>query len=257
MPRPASSRRPGPRPSAALGASRPRPRRRRAPATARASAAMRESECRPRPSRPRAERSDRRERARPSRRRRRHERIGAQSRGREPSVNGSASRECVACCPRPVMRRAARSRSPTRSSARDRSTSCTSRASSRTAAWLEHPSRAALYRRLASFSRLIIFDKRGTGMSDRVVGAPSLEVRMDDVRAVMDAAGSSRAALIGWSEGVPLGIVFAATYPERTDALVLIGGFARLLVGAGPNVGHDRRRVRPRRRAGSQDPWHP
>jgi pimeloyl-ACP methyl ester carboxylesterase/class 3 adenylate cyclase len=90
-------------------------------------------------------------------------------------------------------------------------------------------SRAALYRELASFSRLIIFDKRGTGMSDRVVGAPTLEARMDDIRAVMDAVGSSRAALIGFSEGVPLGIVFAATYPERTDALVLIGGFARIL----------------------------
>jgi pimeloyl-ACP methyl ester carboxylesterase len=91
------------------------------------------------------------------------------------------------------------------------------------------PSRAALYRELASFSRLIIFDKRGTGMSDRVVGAPTIEARMDDVRAVMDAVGSPRAALIGLSEGAPLGIVFAATYPERTDALVLIGGFARLM----------------------------
>lgn len=91
------------------------------------------------------------------------------------------------------------------------------------------PSRAELYRRLASFSRLIIFDKRGTGMSDRVVGAPTLEARMDDIRAVMDAVGSPRAALIGLSEGAPLGIVFAATYPERTDALVLIGGFARLM----------------------------
>jgi len=90
-------------------------------------------------------------------------------------------------------------------------------------------SRAALYHELASFSRLIIFDKRGTGMSDRVVGAPTLEARMDDIRAVMDAVGSSRAALIGWSEGVPLGILFAATYPQRTDALVLIGGFARIL----------------------------
>jgi pimeloyl-ACP methyl ester carboxylesterase len=91
------------------------------------------------------------------------------------------------------------------------------------------PSRAALYHRLASFSRLIIFDKRGTGMSDRVVGAPTLETRMDDIRAVMDAVGSSHATIIGFSEGVPLGIVFAATYPERTDALVLIGGFARIL----------------------------
>jgi pimeloyl-ACP methyl ester carboxylesterase len=90
------------------------------------------------------------------------------------------------------------------------------------------PSRAALQHDLASFSRLIIFDKRGTGMSDRDVGAPTLEERMDDIRAVMDAVGSSHAALIGFSEGVPLGIVFAATYPERTDALVLMGGFARL-----------------------------
>src|SRR5262245_29822017 len=89
-------------------------------------------------------------------------------------------------------------------------------------------SRAALQRKLASFSRLIIFDKRGTGMSDRDVGAPTFEERMDDIRAVMDAVGSSRAALVGFSEGVPLGIIFAATYPERTDALVLIGGFARL-----------------------------
>jgi pimeloyl-ACP methyl ester carboxylesterase len=89
--------------------------------------------------------------------------------------------------------------------------------------------RATLYRALASFSRLIIFDKRGTGMSDRVVGAPTLETRMDDIRAVMDAVGSPRSALIGLSEGAPLGIVFAATYPERTDALVLIGGFARQL----------------------------
>ena len=90
-------------------------------------------------------------------------------------------------------------------------------------------SRATLYGALASFSRLIIFDKRGTGMSDRVVGAPTLEARMDDIRAVMDAVGSPRSALIGLSEGAPLGIVFAATYPERTDALVLIGGFARQL----------------------------
>jgi pimeloyl-ACP methyl ester carboxylesterase len=91
------------------------------------------------------------------------------------------------------------------------------------------PSRAALYDRLASFSRLIIFDKRGTGMSDPVVGAPTLETRMDDVRAVMDAVGSSEAAVIGLSEGAPLTMLFAATYPERTSAIVLIGGFARVL----------------------------
>jgi pimeloyl-ACP methyl ester carboxylesterase len=83
--------------------------------------------------------------------------------------------------------------------------------------------------RLASFSRLIHFDKRGTGMSDRVVGAPTLETRMDDVRAVMDAAGSERAALVGWSEGVAMSCLFAATYPERAWALVLYGGKAREL----------------------------
>jgi pimeloyl-ACP methyl ester carboxylesterase/class 3 adenylate cyclase len=81
--------------------------------------------------------------------------------------------------------------------------------------------------RLASFSRLIVFDKRGTGMSDRVSGAPTLETRMDDLRAVMDGAGSARAAVLGLSEGAPMSLLFAATYPERTTALVLIGGFAR------------------------------
>ena len=76
--------------------------------------------------------------------------------------------------------------------------------------------------RLASFSRLILFDKRGMGLSDRVeIG--TLEERMDDVRAVMDAAGSERASLIGVSEGGPMSIVFAATYPQRTDALLLVG----------------------------------
>ena len=74
---------------------------------------------------------------------------------------------------------------------------------------------------LGSFSRLIRFDKRGTGMSDPVSGAPTLETRMDDVRAVMDAVGSRRAAFYGLSEGAALSILFAATYPERTAALVL------------------------------------
>src|SRR5207249_7544663 len=80
---------------------------------------------------------------------------------------------------------------------------------------------------LASFSRLIHFDKRGTGMSDRVVGAPTLETRMDDVRAVMDAVGSRRAAFYGLSEGAAMSILFAATYPERTAALVVRSGFPR------------------------------
>jgi pimeloyl-ACP methyl ester carboxylesterase len=94
-------------------------------------------------------------------------------------------------------------------------------------AW-EEPTHARLFRRLGSFSRLILFDKRGTGLSDRVAEheLPTLEERMDDVRAVMDAAGSERAALFGFSEGAPMSILFAATHPERTQALVLFGGFA-------------------------------
>jgi class 3 adenylate cyclase len=80
---------------------------------------------------------------------------------------------------------------------------------------------------LASFARVINFDRRGSGLSDPVVEAPTLEQRMDDVRAVMDAAGSERAALMGISEGVSMCILFAATYPDRTRALVAYGGMAR------------------------------
>ena len=80
---------------------------------------------------------------------------------------------------------------------------------------------------LASFARVITFDRRGSGLSDPVAEAPGLEQRMDDVRAVMDAAGSERAALIGISEGVPMSILFAATYPDRVQALVCCGGLAR------------------------------
>jgi pimeloyl-ACP methyl ester carboxylesterase/DNA-binding CsgD family transcriptional regulator len=85
-----------------------------------------------------------------------------------------------------------------------------------------------LLKRLSAFSRLILFDKRGTGLSDRVDThhLPSLETRMDDVRAVMDAAGSGRAAILGASEGAPMAMLFAASYPERTRALVLYGGYA-------------------------------
>jgi pimeloyl-ACP methyl ester carboxylesterase len=83
------------------------------------------------------------------------------------------------------------------------------------------PSFVPFLERLSSFSRLIRFDKRGTGMSDRVSGAPTLETRMDDVRAVMDAVGSRRAAFYGLSEGAAMSILFAATYPERTAALVV------------------------------------
>ena len=85
------------------------------------------------------------------------------------------------------------------------------------------------YRRLASFSRLILFDKRGTGLSDRVPldDLPTLETRMDDMRAVMDAVGVERAAVLGHSEGGSMCALFAATYPERTKALVMIGSVAR------------------------------
>ena len=94
--------------------------------------------------------------------------------------------------------------------------------------WTE-PSFARFLRRLSSFSRLILFDKRGTGLSDRVPldGLPTLEQRMDDVRAVMDAVGSKRAALCGVSEGGAMAALFAATYPERTAALVMIGSYAK------------------------------
>jgi class 3 adenylate cyclase len=92
----------------------------------------------------------------------------------------------------------------------------------------ENPVQAQFFRRLASLGRLLLFDKRGSGMSDRVDGA-TLEERMDDIRAVMDAAGSERAVLCGLGEGGPLCALFAATYPERTTALVLIHTGARMV----------------------------
>jgi pimeloyl-ACP methyl ester carboxylesterase len=91
----------------------------------------------------------------------------------------------------------------------------------------ENPPYARLLERLATRFRVILFDKRGTGLSDRGVGIPDLETRMDDVRAVMDAAGSQKAALFGWSEGGPMSILFSATWPERTEALILWGSFSR------------------------------
>jgi len=93
-------------------------------------------------------------------------------------------------------------------------------------AW-EEPSYARCLERLGSFARLIRFDKRGTGLSDREAGIPSLEQRMDDIRAVLDGAGSRRAAILGVSEGGPMSVLFAATYPERTEALILYGTYAR------------------------------
>jgi pimeloyl-ACP methyl ester carboxylesterase/class 3 adenylate cyclase len=85
-----------------------------------------------------------------------------------------------------------------------------------------------LFERFGAFARVITFDKRGTGASDRTLGLGTAEERMDDIRAVMEATGSERAALIGLSEGGPLALLFAATYPERVTALVAWGTFARL-----------------------------
>ncbi len=92
----------------------------------------------------------------------------------------------------------------------------------------EEPTFARFFLRLASFARVILFDKRGTGLSDRVTDTPTLEERMDDVRAVMDAVGSKRAALLGYSEGGPMCMLFAVTYPERTEALITVGSYARM-----------------------------
>ena len=107
-------------------------------------------------------------------------------------------------------------------------------------AW-EMPLLARYYRRLASFSRLILFDRRGCGLSDRIADVPTLELRMDDIRTVMDAAGSSRAAIFGSSEGGPTAALFAATHPARTSALIMYGTYAK---GAGRRTTHG---VRSRR----------
>ncbi|MET3912408.1 pimeloyl-ACP methyl ester carboxylesterase [Bradyrhizobium sp. S3.3.6] len=91
----------------------------------------------------------------------------------------------------------------------------------------DQPDLARFLTRLAGYARVVTFDKRGTGGSDRVSELPGLDVRMDDLRAVMDAAGIEQAALLGISEGAPLSILFAATYPHRCRALVLYGSFSR------------------------------
>jgi pimeloyl-ACP methyl ester carboxylesterase len=91
----------------------------------------------------------------------------------------------------------------------------------------EHETYRRVWEGLGSFARVMMFDRRGSGLSDPVSDAPTLEVRMDDVRAVMDAAGSQRAALPGISEGVSMSLLFAAAHPERVQALVCYGGTAR------------------------------
>jgi pimeloyl-ACP methyl ester carboxylesterase/class 3 adenylate cyclase len=118
---------------------------------------------------------------------------------------------------------------------------------------------ADFFRELASFSRLILFDKRGTGLSDRAAGIPDLETRMDDIRAVMDAAGSKRAAIMGFSEGGPMTLLFAATYPERTAATVLYGCRASYVAdddypwGLAPGVGAEI--VREEAATAGSDEW--
>lgn len=103
---------------------------------------------------------------------------------------------------------------------------------------------AALLRGLAGHARVLVFDKRGTGMSDRVAGVPALEERSDDIRAVMDAARSDRAALVGVSEGVPMSVLFAASHPECVTALVLYGGMARTLWAPDYPFGETERKYR-------------
>ena len=126
------------------------------------------------------------------------------------------------------------------------------------ASHLEHqwdePLQAAFFHRLASFSRLIRFDKRGAGLSDRAERMPAIEERMDDVRAVMDAVGSERAAILGLSEGGPMGIVFAATHPDRTSQLILWNTFARL--GWAPGTFEERRQqIREARLRQYEEGW--
>ena len=99
-------------------------------------------------------------------------------------------------------------------------------------------------RRLSAFARVVTFDKRGQGLSDRASGVAPLEQRMDDVRAIMDEIGSQRATLFGFSEGCPMSILFAATYPERVSRIILFGGFARFVDYAGDVEERIRQRVK-------------
>jgi len=91
----------------------------------------------------------------------------------------------------------------------------------------ELPGYTEFLKGLATFARVIVFDKRGNGLSDRIAGAPTLEERIDDIPAVMDAVGSQRAVLFGVSEGGPISLLFAATHPARVEALVLYETFVR------------------------------
>jgi hypothetical protein len=103
----------------------------------------------------------------------------------------------------------------------------------------EDPQTSGFLRQLATLGRLIMFDKRDTGLSDRAPGDMSLEERMEDLRAVMRAAGSSRAVLFGYSEGAPMSLLFAATHPERVSGLILGSAFARWFPAPGYPCGQE------------------
>src|SRR5262249_15386704 len=103
----------------------------------------------------------------------------------------------------------------------------------------DEPRLARWLGKLGSFARVILFDKRGTGLSDRVANLPALDERMDDVRAVMDAVGVERAAQFGISEGGSLAALFAASHPERTQSLILYGAFARFTQWIATDEGFD------------------
>ncbi|HEY7455343.1 MAG TPA: adenylate/guanylate cyclase domain-containing protein [Thermoleophilaceae bacterium] len=107
---------------------------------------------------------------------------------------------------------------------------------------LDHPPHARWLRRLAALGRVIVWDKRGTGLSERLPPnrLPTLEERMDDMRVVLDAAGSERAVVFGISEGVSLSAVFAASHPDRVSALILFGGFARITADDGYEWGEQK-----------------
>ncbi len=107
----------------------------------------------------------------------------------------------------------------------------------------EEPRLASWLRQLGSFARVMLFDKRGTGLSDRVTDTPMLEERMEDVRAVMDAVGSERAALVGYSEGGPMCALFAATYPAKARAVVMIGSYPRRSRTEGFPIGPDENKL--------------
>ncbi|HXX49541.1 MAG TPA: alpha/beta hydrolase, partial [Myxococcota bacterium] len=103
--------------------------------------------------------------------------------------------------------------------------------------WWDDPRSARFFNRIASYARLILFDKRGLGASDRSSEWAPLEERMDDLRAVLDVTASRKAVLLGVSEGGPMSLLFAATHPERCRALCIVGGFARLVRGEGYDHG--------------------